>query len=451
MTANARPVPGPDVPGRPGSLDDPGGPHDPGRPGSTGGPGVPARDLIASAYLPALLYETGLGAITPVVALVAAQMGARLDQAALVVALVGVGQILGDVPAGALAARIGDRRAMLVAAVVAAAALTTSALAPTLPVLAIGVLATGAASAVFHLARQSFLTEVTPVVNRARVLSTLGGVARIGAFLGPFLGAALLHVAGLRSVFWLAVGTTVLAGLVVLLAPDVEGRRRQAAPRGRPVVSTRELLRGNARLLGTLGLAVVLVGAVRASRQVVLPLWSEHLGLAPATTSLVFGVSGCVDMLLFYPAGKVMDRRGRLWVAVPSMLVLGTSIAVLPLTTSVTGLAAVAMVMGLGNGIGSGILMTLGADVAPERGRSQFLGIWRVFQDSGAAAGPLLLSAVAAAVGLAAGITTVGGAGLLAAVALARWVPRWSEHASGRTRARAARARAEVEAVSPPD
>jgi MFS family permease len=393
-------------------------------------PGVRARDLITSAYLPAMLYETGLGAITPVVALVATQLGARLDQAALVVALVGVGQILGDVPAGALAARIGDRRAMLVAAVVATAALSTSALAPSLPVLAIGVLATGAASAVFHLARQSFLTEVTPVVNRARVLSTLGGVARIGAFLGPFLGAALLHVAGLRSVFWLAVGTTVLAGLVVLLAPDVEARRGR--PRTRPVVPTRTLLRQHARLLGTLGLAVVLVGAVRAARQVVLPLWSEHFGLA-----------GAVDMLLFYPAGKVMDRRGRLWVAVPSMLVLGAAITVLPLTGSVGTLSVVAMVMGFGNGIGSGILMTLGADVAPEHGRAQFLGIWRVFQDSGAAAGPVLVSAVAAAGSLAAGIVSVGIAGLLAAGAMAAWVPRWSEHANARTRAGARQARLE--------
>jgi MFS family permease len=139
----------------------------PAAPAPASPPGVSARDLITSAYLPAALYETGLGAITPVVALVAAQMGARLDQAALVVALVGVGQILGDVPAGALAARFGDRRAMLVAATVAALALSTSALAPTLPVLAVGGLLTGAASAVFHLARQSFLTEVTPDPRRA--------------------------------------------------------------------------------------------------------------------------------------------------------------------------------------------------------------------------------------------------------------------------------------------
>jgi MFS family permease len=407
------------------------------------------RSLLTSAYLPALLYETGLGAVAPVVALVAAGLGAGLDQAALVVALVGVGQILGDVPAGALAARVGDRRAMLVAAAVACAALTCCALAPTLPVLSVGVLVMGAASAVFHLARQAYLTEVVPVVNRARALSTLGGVSRIGVFLGPFLGAAVLHVAGLRSVFWLAVGTTVAAGLVVGLAKDVDDRR--GAARDRPAVSTAGLVRRYRRLLATLGIAVVLVGAVRATRQVVLPLWSEHLGLAPATTSVVFGLSGAVDMLLFYPAGRLMDRRGRLWVAVPSMLVLGAAIAVLPLTGSLASLAVVAMLMGFGNGIGSGILMTLGADVAPVEGRAQFLGVWRVFQDSGAAAGPLVVSAVAAAGSLAAGIVTMGAAGLVAAGALAVWVPRWSEHATRGTRARAAAGRAAAERAAGAD
>lgn len=405
------------------------------------------RSLVTSAYLPALLYEIGLGAITPVVALVAAGLGARLDQAALVVALIGIGQILGDVPAGALAARIGDRRAMIAAAALACVALATCALAPNLAVLGAGVLVVGSASAVFHLARQAYLTEVVPVVNRARALSTLGGVSRIGIFIGPFLGAVVLHVGDLQSAFWLAVGTTVAAAVVVGLATDIDDRH--PAARTRPAVSTAALVRRHRRMLATLGFAVVLVGAVRATRQVVLPLWSEHLGFAPATTSLIFGISGAVDMLLFYPAGKLMDRRGRLWVAVPSMLVLGGAIAVLPLTTTLAGVAVVAMVMGFGNGIGSGILMTLGADVAPPGNRAQFLGVWRVFQDSGAAAGPLVVSAVAAAGSLAAGIVTMGAAGLVAAGALSLWVPRWSEHANGRTRARAAAAR--LEAAAPAD
>lgn len=400
----------------------------------------PIRTLIAAAYAPAALFEIGLGAITPVIPLLAVQLGGNLGDGALVVALLGVGLILGDVPAGALAARVGDKRAMVLAALVAVLAMAGCALAPTLVTLAIGVLVLGAVSAVFHLARQSFLTEVIPVAQRARALSTLGGVGRIGAFVGPFLGAGLLHLGPLRSVFWLAAGVSLLAGIVAGLAPELD--REGAAPGvRRRGDSAWTLLRRHRQMFATLGLAVVLVGAVRATRQVVLPLWSEHLGLAPATTSLIFGLSGAVDVLLFYPGGRLMDRRGRLWVAVPSMLILGGSIALLPLTGSVTTLAVAAMVMGFGNGISSGVLMTLGADVAPPDSRATFLGVWRVFQDSGNAAGPLVVSVIGGVASLATGIVVMGLAGIVGAGALARWVPRWSEHANARTRAEAARRR----------
>jgi MFS family permease len=62
--------------------------------------------------------------------------------------------------------------------------------ASTLWVFAVGIFMVGMAAAVFGLARQSYLTEAVPFHFRARALSTLGGVMRIGLFIGPFLGAA---------------------------------------------------------------------------------------------------------------------------------------------------------------------------------------------------------------------------------------------------------------------
>ncbi|WP_207219032.1 MFS transporter [Pengzhenrongella frigida] len=400
----------------------------------------PYGQVARGVYAPALVFEIGVGAIMPIIPLSAVDLGANLAVAGLMVALLGVGQIAGDVPAGVLAARIGDRHAMLVAATLSVLAFAGCALAPNLWVLGAGVLAVGATNAVFVLARQAYLTEVIPVMKRARALSTLGGVQRIGAFIGPFLGAGVVHLIGLSGVYWLAVLTSVISGLVVLVVPDVAGaeviRRRQAAV----PVSLGTVLRENAPVFAQLGFAVLAVGAVRASRQVVLPLWSEHLGFSPATTSIIFGISGAVDMLLFYPAGKLMDRRGRLWAAIPSMLILGGAILALPFTTTLAGVTAAAMVMGLGNGIGSGILMTLGADVAPAAVRPQFLGIWRLFSDSGSAAGPLVVAAGAALGSLAAGIAAMGVVGILSTGALARWVPRWSIHANRTTRRRAAAA-----------
>jgi len=81
--------------------------------------------------------------------------------------------------------------------------------------------------------------------------------------------------------------------------------------------------------------------------------------------------------------------------------------------------------MGLGNGIGSGIVMTLGADASPDVGRAQFLGAWRLCADAGNAAGPLTVSAVTAAVALGPAILVMGGVSLVGAVLLGRWAPRF--------------------------
>ncbi|HET6504112.1 MAG TPA: MFS transporter, partial [Amycolatopsis sp.] len=125
---------------------------------------------------------------------------------------------------------------------------------------------------------------------------------------------------------------------------------------------------------------------------------------------------------------KVMDVYGRLAIAVPSMAILGVTMALLPLTHGLLTISLVAMAMSFGNGIGAGIMMTLGADTAPEAGRLRFLGIWRFFGDIGNAAGPLVVSVIAVA-SLSAGIVAVGSLGLLAALGLFLTVPKYSPFA----------------------
>jgi hypothetical protein len=95
----------------------------------------------------------------------------------------------------------------------------------------------------------------------------------------------------------------------------------------------------------------------------------------------------------------------------------------MPLTHGAITLGVVAVVIGLGNGIGSGIINTLGADAAPVLGRPTFLGVWRELADGGAALGPVLLSTVTAIAGLASGIVVSGAVGLAAAAVLFRYAP----------------------------
>ena len=73
------------------------------------GPAVSLRRLLPGIYLPTLLFEIGVGAMMPMIPVSTTRLGGSLATGGLMVALLAVGKILADVPAGALAARVGDR------------------------------------------------------------------------------------------------------------------------------------------------------------------------------------------------------------------------------------------------------------------------------------------------------------------------------------------------------
>jgi MFS family permease len=198
--------------------------------------------------------------------------------------------------------------------------------------------------------------------------------------------------------------------------------------------STADILRQNLPVLRTLGVAVALASALRTSRHAVIPLWGIYLGLDAPTISIIFGLSALVDVVLFYPGGKIMDTLGRRWVAVPSTLLLGVAHALLPLTHGAWTLTAVALFMGLALGTMSGMGMTLGVDVAPLSGRPQFLGMWRLLSDLGEGAGPLVLSVLIAVLSPTASVLSVGALGLVTSYCMNRWIPRRADpggHHSG--------------------
>lgn len=140
--------------------------------------------------------------------------------------------------------------------------------------------------------------------------------------------------------------------------------------------------------------------------------------------ALVVGLAGLLETLVFYPAGVLMDRVSRRANAIPSMAILGLGIALVAFADSAAPLALAAVVIGLGNGLGSGIVMTLSGDVAPRVGRPSFLAVFRTLADAGAATGPVVLSGVTAVAGLTTAVLTAAGFGFGASAAFARWVPR---------------------------
>nr|BFF14668.1 MFS transporter [Microbacterium flavescens] len=409
--------------------------------------------MALAAFLPAALFAIGEGAIIPIIPVVASGLGASLPFAAFVAALILVGELIGDIPSGWLVSRIGERTSMIGASLVSIAGLVTCLLAPNEIVLAVGVLVIGLATAVFALARHAFMTSFVPVEIRARALSSLGGVFRLGYFVGPFLSAGVIELTGsVQSAFFVHIAGCLGAAVSLLVLRDpaaafgqrpAERRRRRADDGGEIVDEAEGLVAVQAQglfatlwrhrgVLVKLGSGAALIGAMRSGRQVMLPLWAVSIGLGASETAIIIGVAGAVDFALFYTSGQIMDRFGRLWSAVPCMVGLGIAYLALSVThdldARVGWFIAVAVFMSLANGIGSGILMTLGADLADKSDPAPFLGAWRFTGDAGSAGAPLLISGVTALVSISVASGVMGVLGLVGAVILVRYVPRYSPH-----------------------
>ncbi|MDM4764116.1 MFS transporter [Galbitalea sp. SE-J8] len=392
------------------------------------------RSIVLPALAPTVLFAIGEGAIIPVLPAIAGDRGAGLAAAGFVAAMITVGNLLGDVPSGSLIHRFGERRAMLGASVVAAIGLVIALLAPNPWVLGGGILLVGLATAIFALARHAFLTTFVPITHRARALSTLGGTFRFGYLVGPFLGAAVIGLTGVTELAFVVHLVCVTAAFILLIVQKDPTERITALRLDRATDAEFEhrglaaTLWANRRIHGTIGVGAMALAALRASRGVVLPLWAVSIGLNEVHTSVIIGIAGAVDVALFYAGGQLMDRFGRVWTAVPSTLGLALCFLVLSVTHDLDArlgwFIGIALACSLANGLGAGILMTLGADLSDPRHPATFLGAWRFQTDSGGALASVLVATITAAIALPVAVATVGVVGVVGAGFLYRYAPR---------------------------
>ncbi|HEX4442781.1 MAG TPA: MFS transporter [Galbitalea sp.] len=401
--------------------------------------------IALPAFLPTLLFSTGEGAIIPIIPTVAHSMGATLAIAGLIASMIMVGEVFGDIPSGWLVGRVGERSAMIGGAFVAIGGLAIATFAPNPLVLGIGIVLVGLATAVFALARHAFMTSYVPERFRARALSTLGGTFRAGYFVGPFIAAGVIALTGSTvDVFWVDIVGCLSAAIVLLIVKDptealglaraahVANGRMLDAGREEAAEETHGLFRtvlANRGVLLRVGSGAGLVGAIRASRQVILPLWAVSIGVSDSNTAIIIGIAGAIDFGLFYTSGQIMDRWGRLASALPCMIGLGLAHILLAvsfgLPDRVVWFITIAMFMSLANGIGSGILMTLGADLADKGNPAPFLGAWRFTGDAGSAAAPVLVSVLTGLISIAFASGVMGVIGLIGAGLLLRYIPRY--------------------------
>lgn len=376
------------------------------------------RALLFSVYVPSALLAFSEGLLLPTLPIFALQFDVSFTVAALVVAASGLGTMFADVPAGMVLGRFGLKRTMIAGTAIVAVSLFMLGFTSFLPLLIIYRLADGVGRAMWAISRVSYIAEAIDPAERGRAISIFGGLNRIGAFAGPVTGGLVADNFGLQSAFFLAGALAVVALIVSLIFVDSTEVDVASSHRTRWSMVW-GLLQVNWRDLSAASVAQMAGQMIRAGRQAIIPFYAEAvLGLSATQIGTIQSASSLVDMSLFFPAGYVMDRFGRKFTSVPSFAVMSIGLALIPFTGSYIALLLVSLVIGFGNGLGSGAMMTLGTDLAPRGAVGEFMGLWRFVGDSGRAGGPLVVGSLADSTGFTATAYILAGVGLASSATL---------------------------------
>jgi MFS family permease len=338
-------------------------------------------------FVDTMLYA----ALTPLLPRFAHEFGLSKSSAGTLVAAYAAGALIGGLPGGFAAVRIGPRRAVLVGLALMGCSSVGFALAGSYSVLFAARLFQGMGSAFTWAGAFSWLLAVAPRERRGAVIGAAMGAAVGGALFGPVVGA-VAALAGRAAVF------TTLAGLAVLLA--AWSVRLPSPPPERPSAGRFARAFGNRRFLG--GLALMSSASVLEGNLYVLaPLHLAAAGWGAAAIGAVWLLSAGVEAGAAPLIGRLSDRRGAL---LPVRFALAVA-AIASLLLAITGRPLLYAPLLLLGSVAYGALFTpalaLIADGAERVGLMQGLafGLMNAAWAVGAVVGPAAGGAIAGAAG----------------------------------------------------
>lgn len=306
------------------------------------------------------------------------------------------GAVLGTLPAGWLAVRVGSRRTLLLGLMLMAASSVGFAFAGSIVLLDLLRFADGIGGACAWAGGMGWLVSVTPAEQRGTTIGKAMSAALAGVLLGPVLGAVAQ-----------AVGPKVPFSLVAVFAAGlaVVALRMPVASGGVSTAVERPYMTAWREARVRLGAWLVMVPAlVFGTVEVLAPLALDGLGASGLAIGAMFLTAAGVEGVAQVFAGRATDRLGR---GAPVRFGLtGSLVFVLVVTLpQVAWMLAVVVVAGcVLSGIVNTPAMTLMSDGVEDAGLEHGLGfaivnlVWGGGQVVGSVVGAGLASATSDAV-----------------------------------------------------
>lgn len=353
--------------------------------------------LILPLYLPSFLLFFSQGILLLVLPLYILDFNVSFSVVGLALAGQPLGMLLGDIPAGLMISRFGSKKTLLLGLTGFCIANIAMYFSSSISEVSLLQFLAGLGTAAFTVALHSSFIEMSQMESRGRAIAFTGGLVRLGRFAGPIAGGLIAAKFGLRGTFLLVGAAGILAMMFVMVYMRTPGTRPAYLQSNikHHVLQLLRTLKSHYRIFISAGSGQFSAQALRSARLVVIPLFaSDVLGLGVDRIGLIVSVSAAIDMSLFFVSGWLMDNLGRKFAIIPSYTIQAIGIVLVPFTSGFISLLFVSCFIGFGNGIGAGNMMTLGADLAPDDARGEFLGVWRLIGDGGHAGAPLVIGTV---------------------------------------------------------
>ena len=272
----------------------------------------------------------------------------------------------------------------------------------------------------YYLGQHTLISSRVADSSRGKAFAFTGGFWRISGIFFPLIAGGLGASLGLHVALMLFSLVPVVAGVLVLTCwpkvPSSSSSTATAAPTAAaPTTPTPTPATTNAPTqtkpksccqimvefrsqLFQVGSFSALLSVVRAGRTILIPLVGLSLNLNIVSISVAVTASFVCGVCMFPFSGLIMDRFGRRVNGSISLTIFGCGLVSLGFAQNVESFVASAALCGLGNGFSSGLVMTLGGDLAnsfgDEKNRGPFLGVYKLVCDIGGVSGPLIAGVV---------------------------------------------------------